>query len=242
MSIQCYRCGQEIEHDQLFAPLAFKCPECGILLETDAPPLIASPAVSTRLDNEDQTFKQNSITICRAVLRSGTVLDITHFVLYPEDIISLIRRSIAEAERQCAGFSSGLGFWGSPLWVLGGAIVLGSVESAVTENMHASGLQVIKQVMHLKEQLLQKAEPFSIQNICNVDRVDPSRWVAGYTRYALQPTAGFLKSNKGYKLSSSTRFFAHHGEPYVSVISSDGRRIHVLWENVEQYEIYSEET
>ena len=239
MKLRCCSCGQEIEHDPIYSSLTIECPACEVKLLIDGPSPILPAIDSTRQEDEEDTFKSSSAVICRAVLRSGSVIDITHFILYPRSLILSARKYMAEAERQMAGFSSGIGFWGSPTWAIGGALLMGAVESTISKEMYAAGNQILNSALDMKENLLQKGEPFSAHNIMNVDRVDPRQWLAGYTQYSFQEGEDGRQKKKLYKLSAKTRFYAHHGEPFVSVITSDSRRINVLWENLEQYEVRS---
>lgn len=240
MSITCYKCGQQIDHDTIYSALAIECPTCGIKLHFEGP-AAAHILASTRTDEEDYTFKNSYAGICRLVLRSGTTLDISDIVLYPQHLVLSTRQNVAEAEKLSSGFSTGLGFWGSPQWAIGGALLLGALESAIGGKMQASGNEILKKAVETKDQLLREGEAFPVQNIFNVDRIDPRQWMAGYTQYGIhEGVDGVLKRKKTYKLDAVTRFYIHHGEPFVEVVATNGRKIKILWENVEQYEILTD--
>jgi len=76
-------------------------------------------------------------------LSSGTRLDITHVFLVPEPHLQEVYVLRTKAQQELAGFSSGIGFWGSTGWVLAGAAITRAVESIVSGAKAKDGIQLL---------------------------------------------------------------------------------------------------
>ena len=65
-------------------------------------------------------------------LVSGERLVVREVLQYDENKVAEINSLKAQAGNELQGFTTGLGFWGSPGWVIGGALALGAVESMIS--------------------------------------------------------------------------------------------------------------
>jgi hypothetical protein len=66
-------------------------------------------------------------------LASGAVYSARKIKLFPEAAVSRISELTAQASAKLGGISTGLGFWGDPVWVLAGAVVLTAIERALAD-------------------------------------------------------------------------------------------------------------
>jgi hypothetical protein len=111
-------------------------------------------------------------------MSSGKQL-IAHSVrLYPEMEFQAVLLLRAKAQEEMGGFSTGLGFWGSPGWVIGGAAALGFVESLISNSKVKKGLELLKTAAEKHENLKTKGAFFPISSIDGIDRPNPSNWRA----------------------------------------------------------------
>jgi hypothetical protein len=59
-------------------------------------------------------------------------------LLYDVNKVAEINSLKARAGNELQGFTTGLGFWGSPGWVIGGALALGAVEGMISNATSAA--------------------------------------------------------------------------------------------------------
>ena len=77
-------------------------------------------------------------------LVSGERLVVREVLLYDVDKVAEINSLKAQASNELKGFSTGIGFWGSPDWVVGGALALGAVESMISNAKQKTGLRLLR--------------------------------------------------------------------------------------------------
>jgi hypothetical protein len=77
------------------------------------------------------------------LLSSGQTLKLRKILLYEEPRVNEVALLRAQAVKGMAGVSTGIGFWGSPLWALGGAAALGLVEGALSSSARKQALQYL---------------------------------------------------------------------------------------------------
>jgi hypothetical protein len=76
-------------------------------------------------------------------LASGEVLELRQVMLYPAEAVLEIAALRAQALKSFGGVSTGIGFWGSPSWALGGAAALGLLEGVVSAAMKNQGAELL---------------------------------------------------------------------------------------------------
>ena len=177
-------------------------------------------------------------------LRSGTQLLVAEITLYPKDLVRKAQGLTAEAKKKFGGFSTGLGFWGSAEWVIGGSLLLGAAESLVSGSMANEGVELLKRLEQLLQEIRKSAKPIPVSQIANVELLTPSYWIASYRRdveyeETIMLPDGFLGIKTKFKIEKHQKVeeqhYIHNGDPYVVVKTDQGKTVTVVWENVEQY-------
>jgi hypothetical protein len=111
-------------------------------------------------------------------LSSGRQCVVSRVMLFPELEFQQVLLLKAKAQEELGGFSTGLGFWGSPGWVIGGAAALGFVESLISNSKMKKGLEILKDAAVKHEQLKAKGTFFGVSEIDGVARPNPATWKA----------------------------------------------------------------
>jgi hypothetical protein len=111
-------------------------------------------------------------------LSSGIELIANRVMLFPEADIREILSLRAKAQEALGGFSTGLGFWGSPSWAIGGAAILGFAESLISNSKTKEGLKVLQEVAVKVEHLKRKGLYFDIAMIEGIYWARPGEWRA----------------------------------------------------------------
>ncbi len=185
-------------------------------------------------------------------LASGRQLAVTSVLLFPEPELQQVLLLRAKAQEEMGGFSTGLGFWGSPGWVVGGAAALGFVESLISNSKMKKGLALLKEAALKQQQLRTKGSFFDITAIDGIARPNPAEWRA--TRAAefqidLNPMGLIEKSQiiqrydisqkkiaNGVATVTGPVGFVHSEEEFVWVEAED-RPVAVRWSSVEHYQL-----
>jgi len=154
-------------------------------------------------------------------LASGKLLTVEKLMLFPEVEINKILSLKAQAGEQLSGFSSGIGFWGSPEWAIGGAVALGLVESVITNGKAKVGLKFLNEAKLVETKMKGLGIFFDIYAISAIWKVDPNAW-----RVELP-----LENSE-----SETTAFIHDGDEYIWV-EVDGQPMAIRWSSVESYQI-----
>jgi hypothetical protein len=109
---------------------------------------------------------------------------------------------VAQADNELQGFTTGLGFWGSPGWVIGGTLALGAVESMISNAKQKTGLRLLNLAAEKFNQLPNSSVFVSFDRIGNLQTPDPLHWWA--------------------VTSIGSALFMHNGEDSVTVRTADG--------------------
>ena len=112
------------------------------------------------------------------VLTSGQTLKIRRVRLYEADKVKEIALLKASAMKNFGGVSTGIGFWGSPAWALGGAAVLGIVESIVSNATRKQGLELLKKAEAKFHEMAKGALYFDGTKLINSHVPYPQAWSA----------------------------------------------------------------
>lgn len=77
------------------------------------------------------------------VLSSGRQIETDAIRLYRDSDLEQLASLRAKAQEALSGFTTGLGFLGSPVWVIGSAAVLGVLESIVSDSKAKDGIHLL---------------------------------------------------------------------------------------------------
>jgi hypothetical protein len=93
-------------------------------------------------------------TACPLVmLASGQSLKLRRVMLYNEEDVTEIATLRAQAMKSLGGVSTGIGFIGSPEWVLGGAAALGILEGLLSGAVKKQGVEALQKAKQKTEEL-----------------------------------------------------------------------------------------
>jgi hypothetical protein len=147
-------------------------------------------------------------------LVSGERLVVREVLLYEENKVAEINSLKAQAGNELQGFTTGLGFWGSPGWVIGGALALGAVESMISNSKQKTGLRLLRLAAEKFNQLPNNSAFVSVDRIRSLETPNPQSWSA--------------------MTSIGSARFIHNGEDFVTVRTADGE-IAFRWSQVASY-------
>lgn len=196
--------------------------------------------LATRITEKEQLqrlMESNANRLLNITLASGTNCEVSHVMLYHEPTIKRVRALQAEAHKKLGGVSTGLGFWGSPGWVLGGALALGLLESAASAKMAEQGLRQLEEVEELIQTVRDTGCFIPVGSIRKIDYPIPSLWIAedsGFISRVEQAAANV----DDWLINGADIvpvWFIHNGEPFIRVKTSQGGELFLTWDKVEQY-------
>jgi hypothetical protein len=147
-------------------------------------------------------------------LVSGERLMVREIQLYEEQKVAEISSLKAQAANHLQGFSTGLGFWGSPGWVIGGSLALGFVEGLISNSQHRRGLQTLRLAAQKFEALPNSSAFVSMERVQNLQDPNPQSWFA-------------TKKNGRER-------FIHNGEDFLNVKTPNGV-VCLRWSQVASY-------
>jgi hypothetical protein len=113
-----------------------------------------------------------------SVIANGAPREISEVRLYPESNVNHWRALIARAQTQLQGFSSPVGFIGSPGWVIGGSIVSGVISSAISNAAIQAGIATLNEAAPVLARIRESGVWFSISQIEGIERPYPGGWIA----------------------------------------------------------------
>jgi hypothetical protein len=112
------------------------------------------------------------------VLTSGQTLKISRVKLYEAAKLQEIAIIKASAAKNLGGISTGIGFWGSPAWALGGAAALGIVEGILSSAARKQGIELLKTAQAKFHELARGALYFDAPKLANSQVPFPHAWSA----------------------------------------------------------------
>lgn len=176
--------------------------------------------------------------------------------LYPDPDLEEIASLRAKAQEELSGFTTGLGFLGSPGWVIGSAAVLGVMESIVSDSKAKQGLLLLKEAAEKYKALQQKGVLLDVSKIEGIDNPDPTNWHANTTCIVnldlkdmsdsektvfynerdmdMHQRMQFRRETDGLVTEEVETSFSHDGSDFVW-IDIDGQLTALRWEYVETY-------
>lgn len=177
--------------------------------------------LARQLVNVLNTFPQTVERRLLIGLQAGKQITVTKLMLYPEPDIHQFLSLKAKAQKELAGFSTGIGFWGSPEWAIGGAVALGFVESLVSDAKTRKGFEILNEATHKQAQLRTRGVFFDIHEILENWQPNPAAWRA-------------MKAPDDYDASPFA--FIHNGDEFIW-IEVDGKPTAIRWASVESYQL-----
>jgi hypothetical protein len=160
------------------------------------------------------------------VLVSGERLLMRAVLLYEAEKVAEIAALKAQAAEKLQGFSTGIGFWGSPGWVLGGAAALGLVEGFLSGSKQRQGLQLLRLAAAKFEELAKTAVFVPADQVWNLQSPHPQSWSA-----ALKLQGGTWVAKT---FGKSEQQYVHNGEDFVN-IKTDAGVVCIRWSHVASY-------
>ena len=173
--------------------------------------------------------------------------------LYPGPEVAVWRAMLAQAQQELGGTSSGIGLIGSPGWVIGGAMVLGALENALSSAKAKEGVRTLGRANKALKALRDNGEVFAIDQLRNLDTPNPSAWVGdgdGYktidlNKFAFFDRAGVIKTHGktkadviGGKLRvESDVLYVGLDEDFHSFQLENGSSLNVRWSSVDSFYI-----
>ena len=149
---------------------------------------------------------------------SGQEITFQQIKLYDADLIYRLDSLRQSASRNFAGHSTGLGFWGSLEWVAAGSLILGAIDSAVSNQMAQEGIGQLREIAMLGKKLRESALYVPVHAVANIQYPEIGLWRASLSQ------------------QSPKRELIHFNGEYVFVRSEE-KEMAVFWDKVEQYEL-----
>jgi len=193
--------------------------------------LIPEAAVSTAVAD---VSSQPNPTL-RVFFTSGETIVIDSLLLYPAEALQTAQSMLMNGKAKMRGFSTGIGFLGSPGWVLGGAMLTGFLENMASNRKASEGLQIIEQAEALLEQLRHQGRWIPIRCVVNIDFPAPNLW-SFEADEIIQSRETFYEKMIYAKRVNRKRRFIHNGEPYFRAKLRQGGECCVLWDKIERWE------
>ncbi|MBD2751111.1 LysM peptidoglycan-binding domain-containing protein [Microvirga sp. BT688] len=150
-------------------------------------------------------------------LSSRQSFTIEKITLYDADLVREIVALRAKAMKNFEGFSTGIGFLGSPEWAIGGAAVLGLFEGVISNSMKSQGIEILREIQHKTERLTRSGKLIDIAVIENLEFPDPQTW------------------SSTTRADGITKRLVHNGNEFVSLAVVEGGPVQVRWSSVVAY-------
>src|SRR5258707_3807369 len=96
------------------------------------------------------------------LLSSGQTLKVRGIELFPAEELAKVAGLRGDAAQKLGGVSTGLGFIGSPGWVIGASAALGFLEAALSDGAKKSGLRLLSQAEGLSDAVRSQGRLFEI--------------------------------------------------------------------------------
>ena len=192
------------------------------------------------------------------VLSSGRQIEISKVRLYPEPELQKLFSLRAKAQEELGGFSTGIGFLGSPSWVLWSAAALGTLETIISGSKAKKGVLLLKEASASHENLQKKGVLFDISAINGIDSPNPANWRAQgrhsitfdlnsmgmiekgkffeERNLSIHQARDKILENEGLVTEEADVFFNHDGDEFVW-IEIDSQLTALRWSYVESYKI-----
>lgn len=173
---------------------------------------------------------RNTLTIISIGLSSGMNYHIRNVFLYPQEKILAARGLQLKANKNLGGISSGIGFWGSPSWALGGAIGLGVLESIASNAAAQQGLKQLEEVERILNSADARGSFVPVSQIENIQLPFAEKWFSAVSEEKTVKAALW-----GTKTVTDTKRSIHNGWPFILVQTVDDESIYIALDKIETY-------
>jgi hypothetical protein len=219
---QCNNCGVELTQGE--TEICFVCEKASpkekerrrsVALQWSVPLPEKKPHVNI-LNSTPLTDKSS----LQLGLSSGIQIEVTKLVLYPQDEIAEYMKLQTRAREELAQFSTGIGFWGSPEWAIGGAAALGIVESVISNAKQKKGMEILGQANKQREKIRTLGTLFELHQIAGIWQPDPTAWEAQIR----------------YEQEQKTLSYIFNGDEYLWAKTEDGL-VAIRWTAINSYRL-----
>lgn len=153
-------------------------------------------------------------------LSSGAELVVTKVGLYPQSALQHLADLKRQATESLGGVSSGIGFIGSPGYVLSGALALGVFEGILSRSATKRGLKYLAEYQECRLSISRNPVFFPVKNVANFSMPIPGSWSA--------------VSSAGKR--GMQEVYVHNGEEFVAMKGANDRPYYIRWTDVSIYE------
>lgn len=194
--MECPRC-HYIRQDKDSVIPDWQCPNCGIVYAK------AKAAINRYV---------------KVRMTSGQEIQFNKVKLYDMALVGNLESLRQTAATNLAGYSSGVGFYGSAESVAVASIVTGIIDSSVSNNMAKKGMDQLAEIANLAKQIRDTAVYVPVSSVENIKYPDLGLWRA----------TAYDKSRKHEMI--------HISIPYVFV-ELESKESALFWDKLEQYEL-----
>ena len=154
-----------------------------------------------------EVVKLHPETYPAITLSSGQVFAVHKVKLFWSDAVNQIAGLKAQAQQNLGGVHTGIGFWGSPGWVIEGAL-LAEARNLYIKLMSSHG------------------QFFDVRDVTNFGLPQPGLWYVDNRREVTEE--GFFGNTKTKTIST---LYVHNGDEFVT-LETDAGVINVRWSEV----------
>lgn len=161
-------------------------------------------------------------------------------MLFPEVEIARLIALRAEAAKLLGGFSSGIGFIGSPAWALGGAAALGLLQGAISNSMKKQAEVKLQEAAAQFTKVIELGIFFPHATITNIGVPNPHAWHSSQSVDVIVQQKG-REVNAGFfgkivyppeqTIEQQTTRFTHLEQEFIQVRNSTGA-MYLRWTDV----------
>ncbi len=185
-------------------------------------------------------------------LGGGDTRFIEQIMLYEADAVANVAALKQKAATLLGGVSTGIGFWGSPGWAIGGAVALGLLENALSQSATKEGAKVLASAYEAEEKLRERGRLFPIQEIERIHIPCPQLWSANFVGDVEQPTGSFFEyqlkniaKERGLSFQEVSMLptiavhaeirFVYNGDEFITAVGA-GKTMHIRWSAVAAFQ------
>lgn len=182
-------------------------------------------------------------------MQSGAEHLLSRVKLYHAELVAQIEALRVQAQTKLGGVSTGIGFIGSPEWVLGGSALIGALETALSKSAQKEGIRLLQQMEKLSLTLQYQGAFFPVEEIEHISVPLPSTWAATGESVSNIDTSGmhyferrdFIEKHKiqegdiqqdGWARVRMTGRHIHDGSAFLNAETDEGQ-IRLRWTSVE---------
>ena len=186
--------------------------------------------------------------LLQLTLAAGDTRYVEQIMLFDAAAVAEIAALKQKAMTLLGGVSTGIGFWGSPGWVIGGVAALGILENALSQTAAKEGVKVLTKAYEAEHRLRAAGRFFPVHEIDLIHVQLPQLWSGMAVGNAEQPTSSFyewqlkdIAKERGVSLKTllsqptitfqGEARFVYNGDEFITVIA-EKRIAHIRWSAV----------